>query len=89
MAGDFRALAGLASPCPGSTILLYVWPHETLCSQPRYCFGARVRQIVDELEHLESEGSWNVRPRTPGRCVAVNGDRGAGDPLLLEPQGGC
>jgi hypothetical protein len=46
MAGDFGALAGAA-------ILLHAWPHKTLRDQLRRCFGARVQQIEDELEHLE------------------------------------
>jgi hypothetical protein len=33
VAGDFGALAGLESP--GAAILLYAWPHETLCDQFR------------------------------------------------------
>jgi hypothetical protein len=33
VAGDFGTLAGLASPCPGATILLHAWPHEALCDQ--------------------------------------------------------
>jgi hypothetical protein len=52
--GDHRALRGLASLCPGATILLYIWPHETLCDQLHCCFGAWVGQILDGLEHLES-----------------------------------
>jgi hypothetical protein len=79
----------VASPCPGSAIFLYAWPHETLCDQPCCCFCAGVRQLVDGLEHFEPKGSWNVRPRIPGRCVSVDGDTGAGNQLLLEPQGGC
>jgi hypothetical protein len=54
VAGDFGALTGLASPCPGAAILLYAWPHETLCHQLRCCFGAWLQQIMDGLEHLES-----------------------------------
>jgi hypothetical protein len=42
VAGDFGALAGLANPCLGATILLHAWPHEKLCDQFRYCFSARV-----------------------------------------------
>jgi hypothetical protein len=85
VARDFRALAGLASPCPGSAIFLYAWPHGTLCDQPRCYPGAGVRQLVDGLEHFQSKGRWNVRPRIPSRCVAVDGDGGAGNQLLLEP----
>jgi hypothetical protein len=33
VAVDFRALAGLASPCPRSEILLYAWPHGILRDQ--------------------------------------------------------
>jgi hypothetical protein len=87
VAGDFEALADQASPNPTATTLLYVWPHETLCDQPRCSFGAWFREIVDALDHLEPQGSWNVRPSFPGRSVAV-GDRGAGNLLLLEPKGG-
>jgi hypothetical protein len=89
VAGDFRALAGLASPSPGSAIFLYAWPHETLCDQPRCCFCAGVRQLMDGPEHFEPKGSWNVRLRIPSRCVTVHGDSGAVNQLLLEPQGGC
>jgi hypothetical protein len=53
MAGDFEALAGLASTRPGAAILLHAWPHKTLSDQLYRCSGARVRQIEDELEHLE------------------------------------
>jgi hypothetical protein len=53
LAGEFGALAGLASPCPGRAILLHSWPHKTLCDHLRRCFGARVRQIMDGLGHLE------------------------------------
>jgi hypothetical protein len=52
MAGDFGALAGLESTCPGVAILLHAWPLKTLCDQLRHYFGARVRHIVDGLEHL-------------------------------------
>jgi hypothetical protein len=79
MAGGFGVLAGLASTRPGAAILLHAWPHETLRDQLFRCFGARVRQIVDGLEHLGPEGTWNVRSRSPSRRVAVDGDRGAGD----------
>jgi hypothetical protein len=54
MAGDFGALAGLASTRPGSAILLHACPQKPLRDQLRRCFGARVRQILDGLEHLES-----------------------------------
>jgi hypothetical protein len=40
VAGDFGALAGLASPCVGAAIILHAWPHKTLCDQFRCCFGA-------------------------------------------------
>jgi hypothetical protein len=53
MAGDFGALAGLESTCPGAAIFLHAWPHERLRDQLRRCFGARVRQIVDGLEYFE------------------------------------
>jgi hypothetical protein len=53
VAGDFGALAGLTRPCPGAAILLHAWSHETLCDQLCCCFCAWVRQIMDELEHLE------------------------------------
>jgi hypothetical protein len=52
VAGDFGAPAGLTNLCPGSAIILYVWPHKTLCDQLRHCFVAWVRQIVDGLEHI-------------------------------------
>jgi hypothetical protein len=52
MAGDFGALAGLASTCTGAATLLNAGPHKTLCNQLRCCFGAWVRQIVDGTEHL-------------------------------------
>jgi hypothetical protein len=42
LAGDFGALTGLAIPCPGATILLHAWPHETLCDQLCCSFSARV-----------------------------------------------
>jgi hypothetical protein len=84
VAGDFGTLTGLASPCPGSAIFLYAWPHETLCNQPRCCLGVGVRQLVDGLEHFQSKGSWNVGPRIPGRCVAVDGDRGVGVRQLVD-----
>jgi hypothetical protein len=53
MAGDFVALAGLASTRPGAAIVLHVWPNETLRDQFSRCFVARVRLIVDGLDHLE------------------------------------
>jgi hypothetical protein len=51
--GDFEALAGLTSMCPGAAIFPHAWPYEALCDQLCRCFGARVRQIMDGLEHLE------------------------------------
>jgi hypothetical protein len=53
MAGDFGALAGLASTRLCAAILLHAWPHKTLRDQLCRCFGARVRQIVEGLEPLE------------------------------------
>jgi hypothetical protein len=54
VAGDFGALTGLASPFLGAAIFLYAGPHKTLYDELRRCFGARVQQIVDGLEHLDS-----------------------------------
>jgi hypothetical protein len=51
--------------------------------------GPGCEQLVDGLEHFESKGSLDLRPKIPGKCVAVDGDRGAGNQLLLELQGGC
>jgi hypothetical protein len=51
--GDFEALAGLTSMCPGAAVLLHARPYKTLRDQLRYYFGAQVRQIMDGLEHLE------------------------------------
>jgi hypothetical protein len=51
--GDFGALAGLTSTCPGAAILPHAWPYEVLYDQLCRCFGAHVRQIMDGLEHLE------------------------------------
>jgi hypothetical protein len=45
---EFRALAGLASPCPGATILLYAWPHETL-SLLLWCLDATDRERIGTL----------------------------------------
>jgi hypothetical protein len=53
VAGDFGALTGLASPCPGAAIFMYDGPHKTLCDELLCCFGAWVQQIVNGLEHLE------------------------------------
>jgi hypothetical protein len=77
VAGAVRALAGLACLATRSVVR----PASLLL-----CAG--VRQLVDGLEHFEPKGSRNVRPRIPGRCVAVDGDSGAGNQLLLKPQGG-
>jgi hypothetical protein len=82
--GDFGALVDLASPCSGLVVLLYAWPHETLCDQLRCCLDAWVRQIVERLELLEPQGSCKARPRFPSRRVAVDGDCGAGNLLLLD-----
>jgi hypothetical protein len=51
--GDFGARVGLTSTCPGAAILLHARPYEALCDQLCRCFGARLRQIMDGLEHLE------------------------------------
>jgi hypothetical protein len=40
VAGDFGALAGLTSTCPGAANLLHAWPHKTLGENLRCCFGA-------------------------------------------------
>jgi hypothetical protein len=53
MAGDFAALAGLASTCPGGALLLHAWPNETSRDQFCCCFGAWMRQIMDGFENLE------------------------------------
>jgi hypothetical protein len=53
VAADLEALAGLRSLYPGAAMRMYACLHEILCDQPRCCFGAKVRQIVDGLEHLE------------------------------------
>jgi hypothetical protein len=52
------------------------------------CFGARVTEVVQELESLPSQRCWwDVWPRFSGRNVAVELDSAAGNEKFLEPQG--
>jgi hypothetical protein len=76
---DRGALAGLASPYTGVVILLHAWPFKKLCHQLRHCFRAWVRKVMDGQVHLELQGNWNVRPRSPSRGIVVDGDPGNGN----------
>jgi hypothetical protein len=68
VAGDFGALAALASTGPGAAVLLYAWPHKTLWDQLRRCSGAWMRQIVDVADVHRCGATWIASlPRK--RCV--------------------
>jgi hypothetical protein len=84
MAGDFGVLPGLASTCLGAAILLHAWPYKTLRDQLRRCFGPCVRRTAT----FGDVGDWDVRSRSPGGRVAVDGDLSAEDWYVLEQQGG-
>jgi hypothetical protein len=68
MAGDFGALAGLASTCSGAAILLHAWPHKksALPASPfLWCLGTTDRgrtgtlRAIGDLERTV-EVSWQT-----------------------------
>jgi hypothetical protein len=78
MAGDFGALAGLASTCPGAAIFLHAWPQKN-------CATSFSDSLVPECDRSCTE--WNTWSRrglertveVPQQRVAIDGDHGAGD----------
>jgi hypothetical protein len=49
VAGDFGALAGLASPCPGTAIFLHAWPHEMLCHQQTIANYYQLQRLIMKI----------------------------------------
>jgi hypothetical protein len=63
VARDFGALVGLASPCPGTVIILYACPHETLsASLLLWCLGAKDRRRTGTLWSRKGAGTYRWRP---------------------------
>jgi len=74
VAGNFGALAGLASSGPNAAVLLNGWPHEALGDEAYRCLNPWVAEGMQEVEDLTAERGWDVWARFTRRGVAVQLD---------------
>jgi len=73
VAGNFGALAGLASSGPSAAVLLNGWPHEALGDELSPCLNSWVTEEMQGVEDLTAV-RWDVWARFTRRGVAVQLD---------------
>jgi len=74
VAGNFGALAGLASSDLSAAVLLNGWPHEVLGDEFNHCLNPWVAEGMQGVEDLTAERGWDVWARFTRRGVAVQLD---------------
>ena len=74
MAGNFGALAGLASSGPSAAVLLNGWPHEALGDELSHCLNPWVAEGMQGVENLTVEMGWDIWARFTRRGVTVQLD---------------
>ncbi|KAL3211389.1 hypothetical protein MRX96_052051 [Rhipicephalus microplus] len=80
MALYLRALASYTFTCPASNVPIYAWPDKFYLHQSLGGSNPGMRQSVQELEHMATEGRGQERASSADACVTAN--------LVLECENG-
>ncbi len=85
---DLRSLAHHTILGPRPDIFLNAIPSETGSNQVGCRTTARMREIVEEVEDLFTNGEWHYWARATGFCIADQITGTIGDGQFLEMGGG-